>query len=76
MVCASTCYRAETDTGKEPWGLYRVHHFTKVSGADLAGHAQVATTTQNLLTQCSCSVPGGDVWGDSPWARAELTAAG
>ncbi|OBS70140.1 hypothetical protein A6R68_01322 [Neotoma lepida] len=30
MVCASTCYRAETDTGKEPWGLYRVHHFTKV----------------------------------------------
>lgn len=30
MVCASTCYRAETDTGKEPRGLYRVHHFTKV----------------------------------------------
>ncbi|XP_008852161.1 serine--tRNA ligase, mitochondrial [Nannospalax galili] len=30
MVCASTCYRAETDTAKEPWGLYRVHHFTKV----------------------------------------------
>ncbi|KAM7339993.1 hypothetical protein ACRRTK_000608 [Alexandromys fortis] len=30
MVCASTCYRAETDTGKEPWGLYRVHHFAKV----------------------------------------------
>uniref|UniRef100_A0A8D0GC75 serine--tRNA ligase n=1 Tax=Sphenodon punctatus TaxID=8508 RepID=A0A8D0GC75_SPHPU len=29
-VCASTCYRAETDTGKEPWGLYRVHQFTKV----------------------------------------------
>uniref|UniRef100_A0A8C9P3U5 serine--tRNA ligase n=1 Tax=Spermophilus dauricus TaxID=99837 RepID=A0A8C9P3U5_SPEDA len=30
MVCSSTCYRAETDTGKEPRGLYRVHHFTKV----------------------------------------------
>ncbi|XP_063168173.1 serine--tRNA ligase, mitochondrial [Candoia aspera] len=30
IVCASTCYRAETETGKEPWGLYRVHQFTKV----------------------------------------------
>ncbi|XP_078097934.1 serine--tRNA ligase, mitochondrial isoform X2 [Mustelus asterias] len=30
MVCCSTCYRAETDTGREAWGLYRVHHFTKV----------------------------------------------
>ncbi|XP_068173383.1 serine--tRNA ligase, mitochondrial isoform X2 [Antennarius striatus] len=29
-VCSSTCYRAETDTGRETWGLYRVHHFTKV----------------------------------------------
>ncbi|KAJ6663781.1 hypothetical protein lerEdw1_009860 [Lerista edwardsae] len=29
-VCSSTCYRAETDTGKEPWGLYRVHQFSKV----------------------------------------------
>ncbi|XP_053122662.1 serine--tRNA ligase, mitochondrial [Hemicordylus capensis] len=29
-VCCSTCYRAETDTRKEPWGLYRVHQFTKV----------------------------------------------
>ncbi|KAM4640661.1 serine--tRNA ligase, mitochondrial [Discoglossus pictus] len=29
-VCCSTCYRAETDTGRETWGLYRVHHFTKV----------------------------------------------
>ncbi|KAJ8403771.1 hypothetical protein AAFF_G00346390 [Aldrovandia affinis] len=29
-VCCSTCYRAETDTGREPWGLYRVHHFSKV----------------------------------------------
>ncbi|XP_062494374.1 serine--tRNA ligase, mitochondrial isoform X2 [Pezoporus occidentalis] len=30
VVCSSTCYRAETDTGREPWGLYRVHQFTKV----------------------------------------------
>ncbi|NWR40026.1 SYSM protein, partial [Tachuris rubrigastra] len=33
VVCSSTCYRAETDTGREPWGLYRVHQFTKVLGA-------------------------------------------
>lgn len=32
VVCSSTCYRAETDTGREPWGLYRVHQFTKVLG--------------------------------------------
>lgn len=31
-VCSSTCYRAETDTGRETWGLYRVHHFNKVTG--------------------------------------------
>ncbi|NWI99494.1 SYSM protein, partial [Crypturellus undulatus] len=30
VVCASTCYRPETDAGREAWGLYRVHHFTKV----------------------------------------------
>ncbi|XP_077421595.1 serine--tRNA ligase, mitochondrial [Vanacampus margaritifer] len=29
-VCSSTCYRAETDTGRETWGLFRVHHFNKV----------------------------------------------
>uniref|UniRef100_A0A7N9AVC4 Serine--tRNA ligase, mitochondrial n=1 Tax=Mastacembelus armatus TaxID=205130 RepID=A0A7N9AVC4_9TELE len=29
-VCSSTCYRAETDTGREAWGLYRVHHFNKM----------------------------------------------
>ncbi|XP_035647782.1 serine--tRNA ligase, mitochondrial-like isoform X1 [Oncorhynchus keta] len=29
-VCSSPCYRAETDTGRETWGLYRVHHFNKV----------------------------------------------
>lgn len=33
IVSSSTCYRAETDTGREPWGLYRVHQFTKVLGA-------------------------------------------
>ncbi|ELV13972.1 Seryl-tRNA synthetase, mitochondrial [Tupaia chinensis] len=37
MVCASTCYRAETDTGKEPRGLYRVHHFTKVEMFGVTG---------------------------------------
>ncbi|XP_066274163.1 serine--tRNA ligase, mitochondrial-like [Branchiostoma lanceolatum] len=26
----STCYRAETWSGTEPHGIYRVHHFTKV----------------------------------------------
>ncbi|XP_067170491.1 serine--tRNA ligase, mitochondrial [Apteryx mantelli] len=30
IVCCSTCYRTETDTGREPWGLYRVHQFAKV----------------------------------------------
>ncbi|XP_020833945.1 serine--tRNA ligase, mitochondrial isoform X2 [Phascolarctos cinereus] len=30
VVCSSTCYRAETNTGKDPWGLFRVHHFLKV----------------------------------------------
>ncbi|XP_069856566.1 serine--tRNA ligase, mitochondrial [Dipodomys merriami] len=37
MACSSTCYRAETDTGKEPWGLYRVHHFTKVEMFGVTG---------------------------------------
>ncbi|XP_049757389.1 serine--tRNA ligase, mitochondrial isoform X2 [Elephas maximus indicus] len=37
MVCSSTCYRAETDTGKEPRGLYRVHHFTKVEMFGVTG---------------------------------------
>ncbi|XP_039104898.1 serine--tRNA ligase, mitochondrial isoform X2 [Hyaena hyaena] len=37
MVSSSTCYRAETDTGKEPWGLYRVHHFTKVEMFGVTG---------------------------------------
>ncbi|XP_034023765.1 serine--tRNA ligase, mitochondrial isoform X2 [Thalassophryne amazonica] len=29
-ACSSTCYRAETATGREPWGIFRVHHFNKV----------------------------------------------
>ncbi|KAJ7303905.1 hypothetical protein JRQ81_011416 [Phrynocephalus forsythii] len=29
-MCCSSCYRAETDNSKEPWGLYRVHQFTKL----------------------------------------------
>ncbi|KAG3256003.1 seryl-tRNA synthetase 2, mitochondrial [Ictidomys tridecemlineatus] len=37
MVCSSTCYRAETDTAKEPRGLYRVHHFTKVEMFGVTG---------------------------------------
>ncbi|VCW67492.1 unnamed protein product [Gulo gulo] len=37
MVCSSTCYRAETDTGKEPRGLYRVHHFVKVEMFGVTG---------------------------------------
>lgn len=47
MVCSSTCYRAETHTGKEPWGLYRVHHFTKVG---IAGTEGGHPTAQGLLT--------------------------
>lgn len=37
IVCSSTCYRAETDTGREPWGLYRVHQFTKVGWGSWRG---------------------------------------
>ncbi|PNI94955.1 T0106460 isoform 1, partial [Pan troglodytes] len=37
MVCSSTCYRAETNTGQEPRGLYRVHHFTKVEMFGVTG---------------------------------------
>uniref|UniRef100_K7G2I1 serine--tRNA ligase n=1 Tax=Pelodiscus sinensis TaxID=13735 RepID=K7G2I1_PELSI len=44
-VCSSTCYRTETDTGKEPWGLYRVHQFTKVEmfGVTAAESGQEST---------------------------------
>lgn len=37
MVCSSTCYRTETHKGKEPRGLYRVHHFTKVEMFGVTG---------------------------------------
>ncbi|KAM9591509.1 serine--tRNA ligase, mitochondrial-like [Morphnus guianensis] len=30
VICSSTCYWAETNTGQEPWGLYRIHQFTMV----------------------------------------------
>ncbi|KAL6091448.1 hypothetical protein STEG23_000720 [Scotinomys teguina] len=52
MVCASTCYRAETDTGKEPWGLYRVHHFTKVEmfGVTAAGLEQSSQLLDEFLS--------------------------
>uniref|UniRef100_A0A9J8DGN7 serine--tRNA ligase n=1 Tax=Cyprinus carpio carpio TaxID=630221 RepID=A0A9J8DGN7_CYPCA len=36
-IWSSTCYRAETDTGREAWGLYRVHHspeFTSSQGEE------------------------------------------
>uniref|UniRef100_A0A4W5QY60 Seryl-tRNA synthetase 2, mitochondrial n=1 Tax=Hucho hucho TaxID=62062 RepID=A0A4W5QY60_9TELE len=36
-VCSSTCYRAETDTCRETWGLYRVHHFNKVEMFGVTG---------------------------------------
>ncbi|XP_027765048.1 serine--tRNA ligase, mitochondrial [Empidonax traillii] len=50
VVCSSTCYRAETDTGREPWGLYRVHQFTKVEmfGVTAAEHG---TESEDLLAE-------------------------
>ncbi|XP_057243301.1 serine--tRNA ligase, mitochondrial [Malurus melanocephalus] len=50
VVCSSTCYRAETDTGREPWGLYRVHQFTKVEmfGVTAAEHG---TESEELLDE-------------------------
>ncbi|XP_073454863.1 serine--tRNA ligase, mitochondrial [Aquarana catesbeiana] len=49
-VCSSTCYRAETDTGREPWGLYRVHHFTKVEMFGVTA-AESGTESQDLLDE-------------------------
>ncbi|XP_045388018.1 serine--tRNA ligase, mitochondrial isoform X2 [Lemur catta] len=40
MVCSSTCYRAETDTAKEPRGLYRVEMFG-VTGPGLEQSSQL-----------------------------------
>lgn len=52
MVCASTCYRPETDNGKEPWGLYRVHHFTKVEmfGVTIPGMEQSSKLLDEFLS--------------------------
>ncbi|XP_018432400.1 PREDICTED: serine--tRNA ligase, mitochondrial [Nanorana parkeri] len=49
-VCCSTCYRAETDTGRETWGLYRVHHFTKVEMFGVTA-ADSGTESQELLDE-------------------------
>ncbi|KAM5145855.1 serine--tRNA ligase, mitochondrial [Mantella aurantiaca] len=49
-VCSSTCYRAETDTGRETWGLYRVHHFTKVEMFGVTA-AESGTESQELLDE-------------------------
>ncbi|CAI9553071.1 unnamed protein product [Staurois parvus] len=49
-VCCSTCYRAETETGREPWGLYRVHHFTKVEMFGVTA-AESGTESQDLFDE-------------------------
>ncbi|NWI04093.1 SYSM protein, partial [Tichodroma muraria] len=50
VVCSSTCYRTETDTGQEPWGLYRVHQFTKVEMFGLTA-AERGTESEELLDE-------------------------
>ncbi|XP_054374159.1 serine--tRNA ligase, mitochondrial isoform X2 [Molothrus ater] len=50
VVCSSTCYRAETDTGREPWGLYRVHQFTKVEMFGVTA-AERGTESEELLDE-------------------------
>ncbi|XP_059186484.1 serine--tRNA ligase, mitochondrial [Centropristis striata] len=47
-VCSSTCYRSETDTGREAWGLYRVHHFNKVEMFGVTADESGAESTQLL----------------------------
>ncbi|XP_025051312.1 serine--tRNA ligase, mitochondrial [Alligator sinensis] len=49
-VCSSTCYRTETNTGKEPWGLYRVHQFTKVEMFGVTA-AERGTESAELLQE-------------------------
>uniref|UniRef100_A0A7N4V6F5 Serine--tRNA ligase, mitochondrial n=1 Tax=Sarcophilus harrisii TaxID=9305 RepID=A0A7N4V6F5_SARHA len=51
VVCSSTCYRAETNTGKEPWGLFRVHHFSKVEmfGLTCAGTEHSAALLEEFV---------------------------
>ncbi|NXO65271.1 SYSM protein, partial [Phainopepla nitens] len=50
VVCSSTCYRTETDTGQEPWGLYRVHQFTKVEMFGVTA-AERGTESDELLDE-------------------------
>ncbi|NWX53700.1 SYSM protein, partial [Promerops cafer] len=50
VACSSTCYRAETDTGREPWGLYRVHQFTKVEMFGVTA-AERGTESEELLDE-------------------------
>lgn len=76
IVCSSTCYRAETDTGREPWGLYRVHQFTKVGWWGWGGGVQKGSGWGRGLRDHPV-LTGGDVWGDGgrEWGR-ERDAAG
>ncbi|XP_053908824.1 serine--tRNA ligase, mitochondrial [Cuculus canorus] len=50
VVSSSTCYRAETDTGREPWGLYRVHQFTKVEMFGVTA-AESGSESEELLAE-------------------------
>uniref|UniRef100_A0A8C4PVR9 serine--tRNA ligase n=2 Tax=Eptatretus burgeri TaxID=7764 RepID=A0A8C4PVR9_EPTBU len=50
VVCCSTCYRAETDNLNEPWGLYRVHHFSKVEMFGVTA-AEDGTESEKLLQE-------------------------
>lgn len=80
VVCSSTCYRTETDTGREPWGLYRVHQFTKVL-VEL-GEGPWCPGKMGGQKRRGCIAPspvpaGGDVWGDGGRERGrERGAAG
>ena len=57
-----------------------MHHFTKVGIARTGNSpAPQPIKPNSLAPPDSCAprpAPGGDVWGDRPWAGAELAAAG
>lgn len=79
VICSSTCYWAETNTGWEPWGLYCIHQFTKVLG-ELGEGPWLSRWVGGGAEEGGqrCPVPtGGDVQGDSSrkWGR-ERGAAG
>uniref|UniRef100_A0A8C3U8V9 serine--tRNA ligase n=1 Tax=Catharus ustulatus TaxID=91951 RepID=A0A8C3U8V9_CATUS len=61
VVCSSTCYRAETDTGREPWGLYRVHQFTKHPGH---AHGGVGAPCLPQVRHRGLDARTGQIWGD------------